>query len=692
MQFLNPLALVGLAAALIPLVIHLLNRGRPRVVPFSHLAFLRELHQTRMRSVRLRQWLVLLLRMLALMCLALAFARPALQEGSSLFSSSRPTTAVVLLDRSWSTRYSPPGGRVFDRLRQRADQVLSTFDASRDQVYLLPWPGTEASAGSHAVDIETARQMLDEVLPGDLAGGLPAALRQARTWLDGVDGRQRELYLLTDRARPDWQALGSNDESAALADVPLPDVPVYILNASDSEPQNQFVGPLQIEHWLAAPGRKLAIHTTVGRWGGPQGMAPVTAHLYLDGERVQQRRVEVPRDGGVPVSFSVAPRRSGLLTGFVEIDDGGLAVDNQRYFTLDVPASISVVIAGPRATDTYYPRRALHAATGGDPTLSVVSVTLNDLTAAQLQAADVLVLANINTAPRSRVVRDFASAGGGVLVIPGPEADAAALNRGLLADLVPASLASISGRPGSEAFTQLDTTNLGSALFAGLLGDDADRPRFHATFAVTAQQQLAVLAHFDNGQPAMVEGRGPGGHALLWPTPLDLGWSDVPLRGLFVPLMQRMVRYLARANTHSGDYLVGARAWRRLPPLAAETKVEAESPSGKRSVVQSEAVGDEQLWRVPALNEAGIWRLRTNGAVADVFAVNVDVAEADLTPASDELIRRRLGPEARLLAPGMSAEDEILDARFGRELWREFLVLAVLLLLAELWIGRAPSE
>ena len=57
MQFLNPLALVGLAAALIPLAIHLLHRGKPREIAFSNLAFLRQLHQSRMRSVRLQQWL-----------------------------------------------------------------------------------------------------------------------------------------------------------------------------------------------------------------------------------------------------------------------------------------------------------------------------------------------------------------------------------------------------------------------------------------------------------------------------------------------------------------------------------------------------------------------------------------------------------------------------------------------------------
>lgn len=686
---------MGLAAALIPLAIHLLHRGKPRVVPFSNLAFLRELHQSRMRSVRLRQWIVLLLRMLALICLALAFARPALQQGSSLFSSSRPTTAIILLDQSWSTRFHPPGGRVFDELRQRAIDVLDALDSSRDRVFLLPWPMSRTAASGRAMDSdldsdldsETARLILEDLVPADAAGGLQAALRRAHPWLTGAEDRQRELYLVTDLARPDW--IGPDWDGQQVA----PELPVYVLSTADSERHNQFVGPVHIEDWLAARGQKLSIRAMVGRWGGPESVPPTTVHLYLDGERVQQRRIDLPRGSSVAVEFSVAPRRGGSLTGFIEMEDGGLAVDNRRYFTLDVPAKISVLIAGGRATDAYYPRHALHAAASGDPTLAVTSVSLNELSAAHLQDTDVLVLTNIETVapPLTGLVRDFASSGGGVLIIPGTKADAAKLNRELLADLIPASLADVSGTPGGKGAAYLDTTRLSSALFSGLLHDNNDRPQFHATFEVTAQQQLAVLARFDDGLPAMIEGRGPAGHALLWPTPLHLAWSDLPLRGLFVPLLQRMVRYLARSTAPGRDYIVGERAWRRLPGVDNQTRVEAESPSGRRSVVQPERVGDEHLWKVPLLSEAGIWRLRVDGAVADIFAVNVDIREADLTPVSQDIIRTRLGAHARLLEPGTTAKETIFDARFGRELWREFLVLAVLLLLTELWVARAPA-
>lgn len=684
MQFLNPLALVGLAAALIPLAIHLLHRGKPREIAFSNLAFLRQLHQSRMRSVRLRQWLVLLLRMLALVCLALAFARPALQQGSGLLGGARPTTAVLLIDHSYSTRYTPPGGRTFDHLRRRADEVLSLLDGSHDEVYLVPVP-LQAGSVVGPISGEAARQLLGELAPGETANGLGAALRQARSVLDARRPQHRELYLFTDLARPGW------DEASWATD---PDLPVFVVASSGPDRTNRYAGQVHLADWLAAVGQPLMLEAVVGCWGGPPEAEETTVHLYVDGERVQQRRVSLQAGVPVRVEFSVAPRRNGRLTGFIEVEDDALNADNRWYFTLHVPEEISVVIAGADVRDTYYARRALNAAASGDATLSISSIRFDELSRGRVADADVLILANIETptSQLARVAREFAAGGGGVLIVPGTGADAARLNRELLADLVPASLATVSGRPGGTALVHLDTARTTSHLFEGLLRDHDDSPAFYATFKLTAQQQLSVLARFDDGQPALVEGRSPSGHVLLWSTPFDLAWSDVPLRGLFVPLMQRMVRYLAQPTAHGQAYTVGDRAWRRLAGVDIDARVEVESPSGRRLVVQSERVGSERLWKVPDLNEAGIWRLRAGGDVIDAFAVNIDIAEADLTPVTSEEIDRRLGDHVQILETGESLRESVNAARFGRELWRELLVLAGALLLLELWVARSPSS
>ena len=78
MTFLNPFVLLGLAAAAIPILIHLLNKRKLRTIDFSTLSFLKELQRNTMRKIAIRQWLLLLLRTFMILFLVLAFSRPAL--------------------------------------------------------------------------------------------------------------------------------------------------------------------------------------------------------------------------------------------------------------------------------------------------------------------------------------------------------------------------------------------------------------------------------------------------------------------------------------------------------------------------------------------------------------------------------------------------------------------------------------
>ena len=102
MSFLNPLFLFGLLAAAIPVVIHLFTRRRPRERPFPSLEFLAEVNQSEIRRLRLKQWLLLLLRTLAVAAIALAMARPALRGAGARSGTGAATTVVALVDVSGS--------------------------------------------------------------------------------------------------------------------------------------------------------------------------------------------------------------------------------------------------------------------------------------------------------------------------------------------------------------------------------------------------------------------------------------------------------------------------------------------------------------------------------------------------------------------------------------------------------------
>src|SRR5260221_6958315 len=106
MGFVAPLVLMGLGALAIPVLIHLIQRERKRVVEFPSLMFLRRIPYQSVRRRRIRDWLLLLLRLAALALIVMAFARPFFRR-SELASAAQngAREAVILLDTSYSMEY-----------------------------------------------------------------------------------------------------------------------------------------------------------------------------------------------------------------------------------------------------------------------------------------------------------------------------------------------------------------------------------------------------------------------------------------------------------------------------------------------------------------------------------------------------------------------------------------------------------
>src|SRR5437870_717663 len=122
MFFLSPLALIGLAAALVPPLLHLFQRREPPVVEFPALRYLQETKRDAQRTVRLQHLLLMILRMLAVILLVLAAARPVVPGGVG--ARHEPTALVLIVDNSLSSGAVQGGTRVLDNLALRARETL----------------------------------------------------------------------------------------------------------------------------------------------------------------------------------------------------------------------------------------------------------------------------------------------------------------------------------------------------------------------------------------------------------------------------------------------------------------------------------------------------------------------------------------------------------------------------------------
>ena len=447
---------------------------------------------------------------------------------------------------------------------------------------------------------------------------------------------------------------------------------------------------------MPAPGNKLTVQVHLTN-SSTQSAPGTWLDLFVDAERVRRQDVDLAPGEQVQVEFTITPRRPGRLTGYAEVEDDELLLDNRRYFALDMPDRINVLVLGGQPADSYYPRRALSAAMRADPILDVRSGFLEDLDVELVQGVHVLLLCNLQrlSAEQTALVHDFAADGGGLIIFPSPRADLNFYNRDLLPGLVPGLFKGVLGDSRNQAtFQLLKLDGPHHPLFEGLLPQKPeDQPRFYASFDLTPKNNLVPLIYFADGHIALAAAWKERGRTILSTAPLSLEWNDLPIKGLFVPLLHRLVRYLALSPDHRATYLVGQTVHRHLDNISIKSTIEAESPIGNRLLISPARIAGRYYWKIPAVGESGLWRLWKEGQVVDRFPVNVDPRESVLEPVDQDRVARIFGPDrTHFIHPQDDLREKVLGQRYGRELWREFLLLALALLALEQWIARAPRD
>ncbi len=631
----------------------------------------------------MRQWLLLLLRVLAIALIVAAFARPTYHSGSAWGGRVVPAAAAVLFDQSYSTAYRMPSGTLADQQRLAVGQLAEVFN-ERDRVALIPFATTPVEGLPASPD--ELRQLVAELTPSQEATNLTGALRQAANHLAQYPELDGELYLFTDGARHGWSEVPPARES-------IGDARVYLSMPEGIERSNAYVENIYFSPWMASPKSEMVLYVDVRN----DGDAPLRNHsidLFVDGERVRRRSIDLDAQGATQVELRFTPRRSGRISGFVELADDDLPIDNRRYFAFDAPAAINVLILGTQPSSTYYARRALGAAALTDAALSIRSGQIADLNTDALESVDLLLLCDLQRLDRAQTLtlRDFVSSGGGLVAFPAVGTDLKYLNRDFLPGMLPVRMGDIIGDAGDKTrFHVFDTEAYARPLFANLLTQErADVAHFFAHFSLKAESHLDALAYFDDGQIALASGWRGRGRAVWAAFPLDMRWNDLPLHGLFAPMLHRLVREFSQRPGHYASYAVGTSAHRYLRDVPLDAALSAQSPDGGVLRLQPALVGERYVWSVPALGEAGIWQLKENGRTVDSFPVNIDPRESDLRTVERAEIERVLGTDVHVLQQGDELRLQVLGNRYGRELWREFVALALVLLLIELWLGRAP--
>jgi len=728
MTFLNPFVLIGLAAAAIPIIIHLLNLRKLKTIEFSTLQFLKELQKTKMRRVRIRQWLLLALRTLMIVALVVAFSRPALKGSlAGTIGMHAKTTMVVLVDDSPSMAVRTDRGVIFAGARETTERTLGLLKEG-DEAYVIPVSDIrrrESFTSVRAAD--EARSMLEQLAPSHLSISYRDAIGVAAKILAESKNFNQEVYLIGDGQRTQFESQGDVPDTTDLFD---DRVKVFSVEPASSQQKNAGIASVELLSRILTVNKPIMLRTVIRNFG-PAAMKNALLSGYLDGMRVVQQSLDIAPDGSATATLSIIPKRRGVLEGYLQLEDDALELDNRRFFVLNIPESINILLAGSTPDDTKF--LALALTPGSDTTVTsmfnVRTASEAQLSSIDINRFDAVILAGLKRFTPSEAERlsRYVKSGGGLILFPGKEPGVANYNETILSSLgIPPirEAVKLTDKPGDQAGSQSSFLTFGKVdyahpLFAGLFeqspaGRSSDpmieSPRVGSYVIPDAGKNGQTVISLSDGSGFLTEYAIGSGRVLLFSVEAGLSWSDFPVKGLFVPMIHRSTMYLGGQNQEAGSAIVGdgIQLTMRMDANAARDAFVIQSPGGIEEKIQPRFLSGSGLavFDYPVTPEVGIYKLRRlragaretgSGELVDAVSVNIAASESDLKRISDEEMETfwaRLGlkPEQVRRLPAVSSIDAtILESRFGVELWKYFIGFALVLALAEMAIGREPK-
>jgi Aerotolerance regulator N-terminal/von Willebrand factor type A domain/CARDB len=743
----NPgLFLAGALLVSVPIIIHLLNRRKFKIVDWAAMDFLLEADKKNRRRVRLENWLLLLLRCLAILILGLLLARPYDSSGlSAKLLNAQRFERILLIDDSLSMKARIGNRTAMEIAIDRATELANQFanEPSENAVTLILTSQPEQrSLNATPISKNKADDVIaeiSEITAGDQPARLENSLQELETYLASQPANvNRIVYILSDLRRQDWSdaAEGANPETepqALLRKIAKHAKGTFVIDVADEEDRNLLVKEIIPEKTLVA-GVESRFEVQIQN-AGQQDAANVKVK-FTAGEAVPitQTIDKLPAGDTVPLQFSVLfaapeegeeaedPLRSRTIKVELQAEKGGeedrLQEDSFGYLAARViPGIPTLLVDGdPSASfgksETFYLKRALRPAGKTNSGIAPEVVTDNELETLDLSKYQVIFLCNLYRLSEKPLqdLKKWVEAGGGLVIFPGNQVDEEHFNENFFGTaeetgklLSPIRLESIQGDETEGAWNHFQIADEQHPILADFAGQQNPLLAGVKIFRwwkltapiVAGQAPPQILARFNDSEesPALVERPLGKGRVIVSGVPADADWTNWTSDPSYILTMQLLVRYLTPGDARESMLRVGEPLRKMIDLTQFDLDAELLQPGGKKVNLQAVqlagAEANQWLLEQKQARLQGLYELklskRGGGVEPLLFAANVDPLEGNLKRANVAEMKRTLRDAGVEFVSGTSPGMGNIGAQV--EIWKYLLWLLIGLLLAEQALG-----
>ena len=677
MTVLTPSVLWFLGAISIPIIIHLLSRLRIKKVEFSTVRFIKQLETSSIRKVKIQQILLLLIRMLAIASLVMMMAQPVTQGFMpGWLAAEQDAKLVIVIDNSASMSVMDGDRSFLDQSKREALNLLPLFKEETQVTLAQTCPPKILFEGEsndpvlrnsiHSIQSTVSHDNLWENLNGIL---------RSETHVEPI----KECVVFSDLMQP--------PDSLFLSGISKIDDWNFYFIQPNSVYDNLSIRSVTSLNRIKTMSQLVKLNTRIENSGELQ-KPNIPLELLFNDHRVGQVVSEFETGKEKEFLFQAYPTNMGIMQGKVTLPKDDYALDNTWYVSMPIMERIRCGIIGANNEDAVMFEMMLRSIDPQNQFLSIESRIQPDLNRLFLDDIDVAIIHNPTSMTEEGVndIEKFLKSGGGVIWFQG-ESERSNFHPNLNEKLGFPKVDKV-----MNAGQGFFTTNIASES-SDLLNDlqvrnlDSELPEVFRYIKTEFQPKQKIHWVLNNGDPLLTEFSKGSGTIFYFSTLLDLRWNDLVIRGMVIPLMYRLLVLTGTDEINTSSVVINAPKWISIEEKSLRNKWEVVSPSGKTEMIVPDY--DREGIQISKTDELGIYRVFSNGKLFTSFPTRLhDKEYIGLRMDQNKIEPILYNTQTRWLTLQDDFAQAFSETRQGKSLWKIFLAIAMVLLLAETIIGR----
>ena len=678
MEFVSPSVLYALFAVSIPVIIHLFNFRKYKKVYFTNVRFIKEIKQQTKKRSQIKHLIILLLRILAIIALVFAFARPYIPLSNTIVKQDKNNAVSIYVDNSFSMEARSGEGYLIDDAKNQAAGIAGTYRSS--DVFQLLTNDLEAKH-QRFVNRDEFLELLKDVDLSPSVKNISGIIKFQNDLLSEKKSGNKISYLISD-----LQKSTSNFDKIT-EDTNIVN---YIIPVLSNDQGNVFIDSC----WFKSPIIQVNQHSELMvriKNISDVDYEKIPLKLMINGNQKALASIDILANSETNLSLPFTNYETGIRNAMLEITDYPVIYDDKFYFSFNVSVSVPVLSINSKKENIY-----LNSLFENDSAFIFENVRVKNLDYSSLNNYQLIILNELNeiSSGLSREIKRFISEGGSVLIIPSPNPDFVSYKDFLI---------SVKSNYFIEKDTfnmKVDDLNIDHEIFMDVfeeIPENIDLPvvRQHFKISKLSKTISESVMNIQNGNAFLEAGKYKNGRIYLLSVTLNSRFSNFQKHALFVPVLYKIA--LLSKSENKLYYTIGdeENIVLKKAKLSGDNVFRIKKDDSDFEVIPGHKNVNSNviLELFGQIREAGNYNIVNNGNTISGISFNYDRRESMLENYLPEKVKEIIKTNGlnsfTLIELGDKNIEQVLDElERGVQLWKYFIILALIFLAGEVLILR----